>query len=152
MSALAAVLAGRTGPAIWRWSGDADVAELCDTVERAGWRLVHYDGRDDATKAAFLAGIGRALGLPGHYGHNFDALADCLGDVGAEDGPEDDPGHALGTVLLWDGWGPFARADERAFAVALRVLGTRVGSDRGGPFMVLLRGDGPASPGLDTLV
>ena len=39
-------------------------------------------------------------------------------------------------VLLWDGWGPLARHDERAFSVALSVLGGRVNADRGGPFAV----------------
>lgn len=143
MSGLAAVLAGRVGPGIWRWHAGFDVADVRHTVEHAGWRFAHYDGWGDQTKAEFLAGIGRALDFPGHYGHNFDALADCLGDVGAA--------GAAGTVLLWDGWGPFARAEERAFSVALSVLGTRVEAERGGPFVVLLRGEGPASAGVPSL-
>ena len=74
---------------------------------------------------------------------NFDALGDHLGDVVA--------GDSEGLVFLWDGWGPFARADEQAFSVALSVLGTRVNADRGGPFAVLLRGDGPDVPGVESL-
>jgi|GEM_PF-6663165 len=31
-------------------------------------------------KAAVLAALGTGLGLPAHYGGNFDALADCLMD------------------------------------------------------------------------
>jgi hypothetical protein len=46
-------------------------------------------------------------------------------------------------VLLWDGWSPLARHDEQAFHVALSVLGGRVHADRGCPFAVLLRGEGP---------
>jgi len=60
-------------------------------------------------------------------------------------------GDSEGLVFLWDGWGPFARADEQAFSVALSVLGTRVNADRGGPFAVLLRGDGPEVSGVKSL-
>jgi hypothetical protein len=39
----------------------------------------------------------------------------------------------------------------RAFSVALSVLGTRVNADRGGPFSVLLRGEGPEPAGVARL-
>jgi hypothetical protein len=55
----------------------------------------------------------------------------------------DAPGRN-GVVLLWDGWSPLARHDEQAFGVALSVLGGRAHADRGCPFAVLLRGEGPA--------
>ena len=143
MSGLAGILAGRTAPGIFRWHGAFDAADVRHTVEHAGWRFAHYDGWGAESKAEFLTGIGEALAFPGHYGHNFDALADCLQDVVA--------GDSAGTVLLWDGWGPFARADERAFSVALSVLGTRVNAERGGPFAVLLRGEGPDTAGVPSL-
>ena len=54
-------------------------------------------------------------------------------------------------MLLWDGWGPLAREDHRAFSVALSVLGGRVNADKGGRFAVLLRGDGPAVDGVTSL-
>ncbi len=60
-------------------------------------------------------------------------------------------GDSEGWLLLWDGWGPLAREDERAFSVALSVLGGRVNADRGGPFVVVLRGDGPEVPGVPSL-
>lgn len=143
MSGLAALLAGRVGPGIYRWHGAFDAADVRRTVEHAGWAFAHFDGWTAESKPEVLEGLGRALELPDHYGRNFDALADCLHDVGAGDG--------RGTLLLWDGWGPFARADERAFSVALSVLGTRVEADRGGPFAVLLRGPGPEPVGLASL-
>lgn len=142
MSGLAAVLAGRTEPGLYRWHGGFDVPTVRHTVEHAGWRFAHVDGWVEETKAEFLEAVGEALGFPEHYGRNFDALADCLHDVTAAD--------TRGTILLWDGWGPFARADGRAFSVALSVLGSRVNADRGGPFVVLLRGEGP-EPGLPSL-
>ncbi len=143
MSGLAAVLARREEPGIHLWHAAADVADVRHAVEHAGWAFGHVDGWTAAdTKAGFLAEVGATLGFPGHYGHNFDALADCLHDIGV---------GADGVVLLWDGWSTLARSDERAFSVALSVLGSRVAADRGVPFSVLLRGEGPVVPGITSL-
>ena len=141
MSGLAGLLAHHVEPGIYRWHGHFPVGDVRHTVEHAGWRFAEVDGWHHTTKAEFLEAIGKTLDFPDYYGQNFDALADCLTDVDAGDG----------TVLLWDGWGALARAEPRAFNVALSVLGTRVNADRGGPFAVLLRGDGPDVPGVRSL-
>lgn len=142
MSGLAAVLAGRTPPGLYSWHAGFDVAEVRHTVEHAGWGFGHVDGLHAQTKPDLLRAFGEALDFPDWYGQNFDALADCLSDVGRS---------GIGTVLLWDAWAPFARAEPRAFPVALSVLGGRVAADRGGPFAVLLRGDGPEVAGVAEL-
>ena len=141
MSGLAALLAGRTQPGLYRWRSGFEVADVRHAVDHAGWTFGYVDGLHAQTKSEFLRQIGEALDFPDWYGQNFDALADCLTDV--DDGD--------GTVLLWDGWGTLARQEPRAFSVALSVLGTRVNADRGGPFAVLLRGDGPDAPGVGSL-
>jgi Barstar (barnase inhibitor) len=143
VSGLAALLAGRVDPGIYRWHGGFDTADVRHTVEHAGWHFAYFDGWHGESKAEFLTGVGEALDFPDYYGQNFDALSDCLADVVA--------GDSEGMVFLWDGWGPFARADEQAFSVALSVLGSRVNADRGGPFAVLLRGDGPDVAGIASL-
>lgn len=149
MSGLAGLLAGLVHgdaePGIHRWHGAFDVADVQHTVEHAGFGFAHVDGWVEGkggTKAEFLATVGTALGFPDYYGQNFDALADCLHDIGA--------GRA-GVVLLWDGWSTLARADEKAFNIALSVLGSRVNADRGVPFSVLLRGEGPDVAGISSL-
>ncbi len=143
MSGLAAVLAGRQAPGMHRWHGAFDAADVRHSVEHAGWGFAHVDGWTRAdTKVDFLDAVGEALDFPEHYGRNFDALADCLHDIGA---------GRDGVVLLWDGWATLARADERAFSIALSVLGSRVNDDRGVPFTVLLRGEGPVLPGITSL-
>ena len=146
MSGLAALLAGHTEPGLYRWHGGFEVADVRHTVEHAGWGFAHVDGWTHQEKSEFLTEVGQALHFPDHYGHNFDALADCLSDVGGST----NSGGVDGTVLLWDGWGTLARSDPKAFSVALTVLGGRVHADRGTPFAVLLRGDGP-DPGLPSL-
>lgn len=143
MSGLAALLAGRKDPDVYLWHGAFSAADVRHTVEHAGWRFGHVDGWHGDRKKEFLAAVGEALDFPEHYGQNFDALTDCLRDVRA--------GDTHGTVLLWDGWGPFARHNEKAFSVALDVLGTRARAEHGGAFAVLLRGEGPEVEGLTSL-
>lgn len=140
MTGLASLIAGRHTPGIYRWHAAFEVADVRHTVEHAGGRFAHLDGWRIESKDEFLTAIGEAFGFPAYYGHNFDALLDCLRDVGSY---PDDPDHEVGTVLLWDGWGPFARADDRAFSVAMSVLSQRVDEIEAGRFSVLLRGEGP---------
>ena len=143
MSGLAALLAGHQEPGIYHWHGAFEAVDVRATVELAGWQFGHLDGwTAGGTKAEFLVAVGDALRLPGWYGRNFDALADCLHDVG---------GGTDGVLLLWDGWSTLARDDERAFSIALSVLGSRVHADRGIPFSVLLRGEGPHVPDVPSL-
>jgi RNAse (barnase) inhibitor barstar len=142
MSGLAALLAGGVQPGVYRWHAMFEADDVRHTVELAGWRFAHYSGWLHEDKAEVLAGLGAALSFPDHYGRNLDALADCLREVAAPSG---------GTLLLWDGWAPFARADRRAFDATLNALRTRVETDRGGPFAVLLRGDGPEIADLPSL-
>lgn len=80
------------------------------------------------SKAEVLTALGEALDLPEHYGHNYDALADCLRDQGA-------------TLLLWHEWGLLALADPDAFATVVEILRARAAA---GDFTVLLLGAGPA--------
>lgn len=136
MSGLAALLAGHNPPDLYQWHNVAHVPDVQHAVEHAGWRFVYLDGWTVEDKATFLKATAAAFEFPAHFGENFDALADCLGEV--------DCGAKGGTVLLWDGWGPFARADEPAFGTALGCFRDRVKVERGGKFAVLLRGEGPS--------
>lgn len=134
MSGLAGVLAGRRPAGVYRWASHARAGDVQHAVEHAGWRFVRLDTVRAEDKAGFLEAAKGAYGFPGWFGRNFDALADALTDVR----------HDHGTVTLWEGWSPFARAHPRQFAVALDVLAQRSSSTRGGAFVVLLRGEGPS--------
>lgn len=135
MSGLAALLAGHTPPDLYQWHSAANVKDVEHAVEKAGWRFAHVDGWTVEDKQSFLKAVAACLEVADDLGDSFDALSDCLAEVTA--------GDHNGTVLLWDGWSPLARHDERAFHVALSVLGGRVNAERGDPFAVLLRGEGP---------
>lgn len=150
MSGLAALLAGRLPVDVYRWETAFEPADVRHTVEHAEWRFGYVDGWRCQSKVEVLDAFARTLDLPETFGRNLDALADSLADVGAG-GIRTGDKDQVGTVLLWDGWGTLARADERAFTVMLSILGERVRADRGAPFAVLLRGEGPDPVGIPAL-
>ena len=143
MSGLAAVLAGHEAPGIHLWHGAFEVDDVRHTVEHAGWAFGHVDGWTAGdTKAELPRRGGGGARLPRPLRAELRRPRRLP------------PRHRRprdGVVLLWDGWATLARADERAFNVALSVLGSRVNADRGVPFTVLLRGEGPAVPGITSL-
>ena len=85
MSGLAALLAGKREPGIFRWHGAFDVPDVRHTVEHAGWHFAHLDGWGSESKSEFLIGVSKTLGLAVDYARNFDALADGLHDGGYDD-------------------------------------------------------------------
>jgi RNAse (barnase) inhibitor barstar len=135
MSGLAGILAGHRPPGIYRWTSSLSAAGIEHTVSHAGWRFILLDTWLVEDKDAFLTAAQRAFGFGDDFMHNFDSLGDALADVRH---PEGD-----GLAVLWDGWAPFARADRRAFDVAVDVLAVRARSRRFEPFVVLMRGPGP---------
>jgi len=135
MSGLAALLAGHNEPDIYRWHSAAHVSDIQHAVEHAGWKFVYLDAWTVEDKSSLLKSAAAAFDFADPLGESFDALSDSLADVGV--------GDHEGLIMLWDGWGPLARADEQAFSVALSVFGGRVNAERGDKFAVILRGEGP---------
>ena len=82
-------------------------------TDLSGWRVAELTG--GATKAEVLSKIAEALEFPDWFGHNLDALWDCLTDL-------TEP-----TVLIWHGWEDFAVQQSRDWAALLRVLTERTG-------------------------
>ncbi|MGI5131753.1 barstar family protein [Pseudonocardia sp. CA-107938] len=79
-----------------------------------------------------LTQIGRELQFPDYYGHNLDALEECLADLSwLPDGE---------VVLVWDGADDLRRADPTGHAALLEVLTAAV-EERAGthrPLQVVL--------------
>jgi RNAse (barnase) inhibitor barstar len=139
VSGLAGLLAGHHPPGVYQWHAAFGPDDVRHTVEHAGARFAYVDGWTHQEKAELLEAFADALGCPEPPGQDIDALTDCL--RGLDGRP---------TVLLWDGWGPLARADRRSFDVAADILAGRT-ADGSSAISVLLRGDGPSIdvPSLD---
>jgi hypothetical protein len=138
MNRLAAVTGGIRPPGAYRWLSRAHPEPVRRELTSAGWSVHLLDGRTVTGARPLFDGCATALAFPAWFGHNWDALADCLGDLGWLTG--------RGHVLIWDQYGVLARSDPKAWAMAHRVFRTaieerqRVGA---APLYVLLRGTGP---------
>jgi hypothetical protein len=135
---LAAILDGVRPPGVYRWRSRAHPGALRRDLAAAGWGMHLLDGRAVTDSASLFDGCARALAFPAWFGRNWDALADCLGDLSWLP----DAGH----VLLWDRYGVLARTDAKAWRLAYRVMvdATALRRETGAaPLVVLLRGLGP---------
>lgn len=85
-----------------------------------------------STKADLLERIASALGFPAWFGHNWDALADCLTDLGWRPAP--------GYVLVFEHASELQQSEPEVFDTALDVLRDVAAAwqGRGGPFRVFV--------------
>lgn len=81
-----------------------------DAASFDGWDVATLAPGTTSTKGSALAALGTALGFPDHYGHNLDALADCLRDL---------EGHH---VVVWHDWRTLATTDESVFRKIRMIL------------------------------
>lgn len=58
-----------------------DTAALMQTAHETGCCVRHIELQGCHDKAGLLARIAQTLDFPACFGHNWDALADCLGDL-----------------------------------------------------------------------
>jgi RNAse (barnase) inhibitor barstar len=108
-------------------SGDA-VAGICTLAGALGFDCVRVDlgGCDD--KAEFLDRVSKALSFPAWFGGNWDALFDCLVDLGWRPAP--------GYVLVFERASVLSETQPEVFDTALSILddATSAWRDRGVPF------------------
>jgi hypothetical protein len=90
---------------VYRLNCDVDV--LREAAAEAGLALIEVDLCNHQGKGEFLAAIAAAIQAPSWFGHNFDALADALGDLSWRD-----DGDMAGYVLLLYSHAPFGLSDE----------------------------------------
>jgi RNAse (barnase) inhibitor barstar len=79
-----------------------------------GFPVLECDLADCRDKADFLARIAAALHFPSWFGHNWDALADCLADMSWL--------PAEGYLIVLENADRFRAADEASFATALEIF------------------------------
>ena len=99
------------------------VDEVADALKGSNLSLVRVPFAD---KVQLLKNMASALGFPDWFGHNWDALEDCLTDLSWRDAP--------GTVLLIESPRP---GDELGVLVDILRSSAESWAGRGKPFFAL---------------
>jgi RNAse (barnase) inhibitor barstar len=131
-------------PGVYRWRRAPSAEDVSRIADRAGWRWWVLDGSAARDKPSFLAACMRAFSLPDWFGRNWDALEESLTDLAGS------AARAPASIVLYDRWARFATAQPEEWATALDILQGTVERwrRRSAPLYVMLRGEGPPSPGL----
>ena len=75
-------LTSPTGPwVVFAPTGDTHVARQLDALRDAGGIVRRLDARAMSTPETLFRTFARELAFPGYFGHNWNALADCLKDL-----------------------------------------------------------------------
>ncbi|AEW97726.1 MULTISPECIES: barstar family protein [Streptomycetaceae] len=121
---LAALLGGPLPHGIVHVPQGRAAGDVLDAAHVTGWQTVRLSLDGVADKAGFLDACARRLGLPEWFGHNWDALHDCLTDPDWAL-----PGHATPgrRLVLVTGWTALAEAAPAEWETAQRVLADAVG-------------------------
>jgi RNAse (barnase) inhibitor barstar len=110
------LLTGRCEPGLHLWQADhREAARGVTEAERAGLRVFWLEGRGVRDKQAFLDLCAVEFSLPSYFGHNWDALQDCLRDLGWAPA-------ARGYLVVWDHWQDLANGDPDAHRTVLEIF------------------------------
>ncbi|HSF21606.1 MAG TPA: barstar family protein [Burkholderiales bacterium] len=90
------------------------VGPLRAAAKRAGIVWLDLDLAGVADRDAFLRRCGEAFSLPGYFGHNWDALHECLLDLAGRGMP--------GAIVHWRRGMDLARRAPDAVTTAFRIL------------------------------
>jgi hypothetical protein len=110
-------------------SPDAKAVKKAASAE--GFDYFHIEGRNIARKEQLLNAMATALDLPPHFGHNWDALEECLNDMDSVEGD--------GFVIHYDHVDALAAAHPSELETLVEILRDSVASWReDGTAMVVL--------------
>lgn len=90
-------------------------------LEDRGFRVVRLAAGSWSTEQDLHRAVAAVLHFPDYYGHNLDALNDCLGDVACF-GPYDDEPEGTGLVLSFTDYDRFAAACPQAAQIVLDII------------------------------
>ncbi len=75
------VIYGTLTPGFYRVSTWVRPASIEKRVRQAGWQYAYLDGGSIRSKDEFLHGMQEAFRFPSYFGHNWDALEECMLDL-----------------------------------------------------------------------
>jgi RNAse (barnase) inhibitor barstar len=112
----------------------ASPKEIQSAAKRAKFAFFHVEGRNIERKEQLLNHVATALRFPGHFGHNWDALEECLVDMEWAD--------ADGYVIYYDHIDGLLAAHPDQFETFVEICRDAVASwkEDGTAMLVLLSG------------
>ena len=121
-------------------------AELSAGAQAAGFAWYRIDGTAVRTKAKLLGVIARALAFPSWAGRNWDALEDCVTDLGWIDAP--------GIVIQFEALDAYAKNDPDGFVILIDIfkVAAEYWRSRRKPFWVVFTGKSAARLELPVLI
>jgi RNAse (barnase) inhibitor barstar len=137
LNALHALLEKKKGGLYFLDAG-ADEKSVKKAAKAAGFDYFHIEGRNIARKEQLLNAMATALDLPPHFGQNWDALEECLGDMETVEGD--------GFVLHYDHLDALAAAHPAELETLVEILRDSVESWREDGMAMLVLFTGAKAP------
>lgn len=143
MKELSRILKAPLESGVYVLAQPSDAGDVQRIASESGFAFFHVRGHDVCTKDQFLNETAKAFKFPAYFGHNWDALEDCLTDMSWVE--------ADGFLMLFDTFNSFAEHSPDDFATALDILSAscQFWSEHGKALVVLLHGmphEGAAFP------
>jgi RNAse (barnase) inhibitor barstar len=135
------LLTGRRDPAVDTWHvSRREAARGATEAERVGWRVFWLDGAGLRDKRGLMDRCDEEFSLPSHFGHNWDALQDCLNDLSWTP-------TTCGYLVVYDHWRDLEAADPQTHRTLMSVFETAAAYWRKGttPMAVLLLDEEPVA-------
>jgi hypothetical protein len=79
------MLAGEMSPAVYQLVSPITLAELADLNRDGRAKIFYLDGQQIVDRASLFDRFATTMQFPEYFGHNWDALEDCLTDIFYED-------------------------------------------------------------------
>jgi RNAse (barnase) inhibitor barstar len=105
---------------VWFVPGEVDAKKIQSAAKKHQLAFFHVDGRNVQRKEQLMTALQTALDLPAHFGHNWDALEECLTDLAPVDG--------AGYFLLYDHIDGLMQAHPDQFETLVEILRDAVSS------------------------
>ena len=133
LEALANLLEENRG-GLWYLPKPLDLKRVQATAKAAGYPCFHIDGKNIERKEQLLNHVATALRFPKHFGHNWDALEECLTDMDWVDGD--------GYVIYYDHIDGLLNTHPDQFETFVEIVRDAVASwkEDGEAMVVLLSG------------
>ena len=133
LQAIGSVLESHKG-GVWFLPDHVEPKAIQSAAKKAGYAFFHIEGKNIARKEQLLNHVATVLRFPKSFGHNWDALEECLVDLEGND--------AEGYVIYYDHIDGLMLAHPDQFETLVEILRDAVASwkEDGTPMVVLLSG------------